>query len=68
MIQVKYGVPEARLATSQGLKATVLAWANSYGIPVDDRAALGYHLGRQTGSVKVYSRDRLNSPLQKLSA
>eukprot|EP00973_Karenia_brevis_P070017 9734674-Karenia_brevis.AAC.1 len=32
MIQVKYGVREERLATSQGLKATVLAWANSFGI------------------------------------
>eukprot|EP00973_Karenia_brevis_P079811 11075169-Karenia_brevis.AAC.1 len=52
------------VATSHGLKATMLSWACDYGIAEDYRAALGYHVGKDKNpTVWVYSRDRLMAPL-----
>eukprot|EP00973_Karenia_brevis_P007991 1083566-Karenia_brevis.AAC.1 len=34
------------VATSHGLKATTLEWSCAYGLKEDERAALGYHIGK----------------------
>ena len=60
MILSSVGYSLDEFPSSQGLKATFLAWACRYGIPEESRAALGYHVGRQKpGTVQVYARDRM---------
>eukprot|EP00973_Karenia_brevis_P046500 6449889-Karenia_brevis.AAC.1 len=55
------------LATSHGLKATMLSWCCAFGISEDFRAALGYHVGKQKAkTVWVYARDRQAAPLNEV--
>ena len=68
MILSSVGYTPDEFPSSQGLKATLLAWACRYGIPEESRAALGYHVGRQKlGIVQVYARNRMEVPRAELS-
>ena len=67
LVLSQVGFAKAREATSQGMKATLLSWACSFGISEPSRTALGYHVGKgQSSAVKVYSRDRLEAPMKEL--
>eukprot|EP00973_Karenia_brevis_P028889 3983410-Karenia_brevis.AAC.1 len=52
------------ISSSHGLKATPLSWACAFGISEEDRAALGYHIGKTKNiTVWAYARDRLAAPV-----
>ena len=46
-------------------KVTGLSWASKYGMDLQSRTLLGYHLLKEFGSTITYSRDALAEPLRK---
>jgi hypothetical protein len=62
---VMAGVYEARI-TTHGLKATVLSWAASYGMSLEDRRVLGHHSHPTVKSILTYSRQALIGPLSNV--
>ena len=53
-------------AATHSLKRTPLSWASKYGSPLDIRALLGYHVGKEVTSTLCYSRDAQAAPLAEL--
>ena len=61
------GTPqEVERVGTHSCKVTLLAWAARYGMAIEARRALGYHLAPGTDSVLTYSRDALSGPLRLL--
>ena len=52
--------------STHSLKATTLSWASKYGLPLQDRTLLGYHVIEGASSTLHYSRDALSGPLRSL--
>jgi hypothetical protein len=55
----------ARIST-HSLKATTLSWASKYGLALEDRKLLGYHVIDSSNSALRYSRDALSGPLRRM--
>eukprot|EP00971_Amphidinium_carterae_P264330 5243508-Amphidinium_carterae.1 len=60
------GAPRPAPFGTHSCKATLLSWAAKFGLPMDQRALLGGHVGGHQVSTLVYSRDELASPLRSL--
>lgn len=58
--------PSGMQIGTHSLKATLLSWSAKFGLPVEDRRALGYHSPGKDLSVLTYSRDALSKPLRSL--
>ena len=54
------------LIATHSLKATTLAWAAKFDLPLESRALLGYHVARELTSTLCYSRDAQAGPLRLL--
>jgi hypothetical protein len=52
--------------SSHSLKSTTLSWCAKYGLDLEVRQALGYHVTAASTSAAHYSRDELAGPLRKL--
>jgi hypothetical protein len=52
--------------SSHSLKATTLSWAAKYGLSIEDRKLLGYHVLDSANSTLHYSRDALSGPLRRM--
>ena len=57
---------EVERISTHSLKATTLSWASKFGLPLEDRKLLGYHVLDANTSALHYSRDALSGPLRKL--
>lgn len=51
---------------THSLKRTLLSWCAKFGIDINVRALLGYHVSTEHSSVMVYSRDAMAAPLRSL--
>ena len=52
--------------SSHSLKATLLAYMNSWGSTFEVNEVLGYHVNKEHGSASNYTRDALSSPIRQL--
>ena len=52
--------------SSHSAKATLLAWAASWGLDFRIRAMLGYHTLKSEGVVRAYARGKLEEPVRQL--
>ena len=53
---------------THSLKRTLLSWCAKFGIDINVRALLGYHISTEHSSALVYSRDAMAHPLRCLDA
>jgi hypothetical protein len=52
--------------STHSLKSVYLSWAAKYGLELDDRSILGYHVIKGRSSTFCYGRDNMAAPLRKL--
>ena len=55
---------ELDLIGTHTCKVSGLSWCSKYGLDLQTRALLGYHLLKEFGSTLTYSRDALSQPLR----
>ena len=65
---ISNGIPHASTSeiATHSLKCTALSWLAKFGAPAEHRRVLGYHVGVDDGSMAIYSRDLIATPLRTL--
>ena len=69
-ILISAGIEKTDLCNvgTQSLKVTGLSWSARYGLPLDVRRQLGYHVGPNEKMTLLYSRDAAASPLRQFES
>ena len=69
-ILISAGIEETELCNvgTHSLKVTGLSWSARYGLPLEVRRQLGYHVGPNEKMTLLYSRDAAASPLRQFES